>query len=310
MILGGPGSGKTCVLLDLADHLESKTEFGLLFIKADEYQDYQSEEEIAHSGLTKDIAGQCSRLAILRPVVIIIDSLDVLSTSRQYRPLRYFLSLIDQLRRIDNVAIVAACREFDLKYDPHLRDRDWGTTVTISPLDYQTQASPLLSRLGNDPDKVPENRRHALCNPQYLKHYAKLVHSGVSSVPMSHYGLYELLIDELIVHSPELGQHALDAIQTMAHEMLTHRSTGIAKAAFKLPSSINKLQSLEIIQERTPGRLEFSHQTWLEMLSVRYAITHGNNLPGSRYFCESLFWASKPKQTAKTSRDRLCLRRP
>ncbi|QKQ28072.1 hypothetical protein [Candidatus Reidiella endopervernicosa] len=32
--------------------------------------------------------------------------------------------------------------------------------------------------------------------------------------------------------------------------------------------------------------------------------------PGSRYFCESLFWASKPKQTAKTSRDRLCLRRP
>ncbi|QKQ27419.1 hypothetical protein [Candidatus Reidiella endopervernicosa] len=33
-------------------------------------------------------------------------------------------------------------------------------------------------------------------------------------------------------------------------------------------------------------------------------------LTGSRYFCESLFWASKPKQTAKTSRDRLCLRRP
>ncbi|QKQ25750.1 4Fe-4S binding protein [Candidatus Reidiella endopervernicosa] len=33
-------------------------------------------------------------------------------------------------------------------------------------------------------------------------------------------------------------------------------------------------------------------------------------LLGSRYFCESLFWASKPKQTAKTSRDRLCLRRP
>ncbi|QKQ27401.1 hypothetical protein [Candidatus Reidiella endopervernicosa] len=34
------------------------------------------------------------------------------------------------------------------------------------------------------------------------------------------------------------------------------------------------------------------------------------SLSGSRYFCGSLFWASKPKQTAKTSRDRLCLRRP
>ncbi|QKQ28032.1 hypothetical protein [Candidatus Reidiella endopervernicosa] len=31
---------------------------------------------------------------------------------------------------------------------------------------------------------------------------------------------------------------------------------------------------------------------------------------GESLFCESLFWASKPKQTAKTSRDRLCLRRP
>jgi hypothetical protein len=26
----------------------------------------------------------------------------------------------------------------------------------------------------------------------------------------------------------------------------------------------------------------------------------GENRPGSRYFCESLFWASQPKQAAKT----------
>ncbi|QKQ25059.1 MFS transporter [Candidatus Reidiella endopervernicosa] len=29
------------------------------------------------------------------------------------------------------------------------------------------------------------------------------------------------------------------------------------------------------------------------------AIRHFGTMPGSRYFCESLFWASKPKQTAK-----------
>ena len=35
---------------------------------------------------------------------------------------------------------------------------------------------------------------------------------------------------------------------------------------------------------------------WEDVLEIR----SGRNQAGSRYFCESLFWASQPKQAAKT----------
>ncbi|WP_221901699.1 hypothetical protein [Bathymodiolus platifrons methanotrophic gill symbiont] len=46
-----------------------------------------------------------------------------------------------------------------------------------------------------------------------------------------------------------------------------------------------------------PYKLKDSGVEWLGNIPAHWKI---DRLAGSRYFCESLFWASQPKQAAKT----------
>jgi hypothetical protein len=118
IITDRPGSGKTCLLLNLADYIEKSTSWGLLFIKGDLFSGIESETDLADQGTPQDIVGKCAHLAVSRKVVVIIDSLDVLALNREHRVLQVFLSLIDRLERISNVTLIGACRSFDLDYDP------------------------------------------------------------------------------------------------------------------------------------------------------------------------------------------------
>jgi hypothetical protein len=140
-----PGSGKTCLLLDLADYIEKSSPWGLLFIKGDQFTGVGAEQDLlVATELPEDIVGQCARLAGFRRVVVVIDSLDVLSLSRQHSALKVFLGLMDRLERVDGVTVIAACRSFDLEYDPLLRGRSWQQTVNLQPLDFESVVKPFL----------------------------------------------------------------------------------------------------------------------------------------------------------------------
>ncbi|TXL15588.1 hypothetical protein BMR05_02805 [Methylococcaceae bacterium HT4] len=48
-------------------------------------------------------------------------------------------------------------------------------------------------------------------------------------------------------------------------------------------------------------RFQISHLASTESSAqTKESIENHNKISGSRYFCESLFWASQPKQAAKT----------
>lgn len=139
-----PGSGKTCLLLDLTDSIEQSSPWGLLFIKGDQFTNVNTEQDLVERGLPEDIVGQCARLAGFRRVIVMIDSLDVLSLSRQHSALKFFLGLMDRLERVEGVTVIAACRKFDLEYDPLLRSRSWKHTVNLQPLDFESVVKPFL----------------------------------------------------------------------------------------------------------------------------------------------------------------------
>jgi len=138
-----PGSGKTCLLLDLADKIETNSNLNLLFIKGDRFTDAVTEDE----SLPKEIVEGCGLLSETTHVIVIIDSLDVLSGLRDHTSLNYFLKLIDQLQIIQNVTVIAACREFDLKYDPKLRDRKWDSEIKLADFDFEQTVVPILNDL-------------------------------------------------------------------------------------------------------------------------------------------------------------------
>ncbi|WP_308873516.1 SMEK domain-containing protein [Thiothrix subterranea] len=74
LITAPPGSGKTCVLLDIAEYVESEDKYSLLFIK-----DEKSIREYKIISSEASIVSMCKKLSASKRLVIIIDSLDVLS---------------------------------------------------------------------------------------------------------------------------------------------------------------------------------------------------------------------------------------
>jgi hypothetical protein len=195
-----PGSGKTCFLLDLADYIEREKALvlGLLFIKGDQFTNAESERDLVAKGLPEDIVGQCARLSEFRRTIVIIDSLDVLSLSRQHDTLKLFLGIIDRLEKVDGVTIVTACRNFDLDYDPLLRGRSWQHTVNLQPLDFDNEVKPFLINWSVDISNINPELQALLQVPQNLQIYEKLAKFGVSSQPKSVYELYNSFLEEVI----------------------------------------------------------------------------------------------------------------
>ena len=274
-----PGSGKTCLLLDLADHIEQSTPWGLLFIKGDQFADVETDADLVDRGLPQDIVGQCARLATFRKVVVLIDSLDVLSLSRRHGALKVFLGLMDRLERVDGVTVVTACRDFDLQYDPLLRGRQWEHTVPLEPLDFETVVEPFLRNWGIDPRSISAEFRKLLQLPQNLRLFEKLARVHAPRHLVSAYELYECFLDEIVAKDSQLGDKALGPLQHMAEHLMEQRTQTYSKVAFKADDTvIQRLISQEILFEPSPGTLVFSHMTLADSLIVRTFLAQNKTL--------------------------------
>jgi len=278
-----PGSGKTCVLLKLADLLERQScPWNLLFIKGDYFSEADTEQDLAARGLPENIVGQCDYLAKFCRVVVIIDSLDVLSLGRHHAALKLFLSLIDRLESIDGVTVIAACRTFDLEYDPLLRGRSWQRRINLEPLNFEKVVSSFLLGWDIDPHDIHTELRQLLQIPQNLHLYEKLakLRTGLQQ-PTSSYELCNSFLEEVVVKNSQLGSEALIALQNMARQLMQQRSQSYSKSAFNPGESIvRQLISQEVLLEpkASPGFLKFSHQTLADCLTVRANLAENKTL--------------------------------
>ena len=129
LLTGLPGSGKTCVMLNLQEALEQRSQtppdMVPLFIQSREFADLSTAQERQAQGLPEQWVEQAARLSEDSHVVVVIDSLDVLSIAREHVILTYFLAQIDLLLLIPNITVVTACRDFDRKYDRRIAVWQW-----------------------------------------------------------------------------------------------------------------------------------------------------------------------------------------
>lgn len=281
LLTDSPGSGKTCLLLDLADYIESEKEsvWGLLFIKGDQFTNAEREQDLVAKGLPEDIVGQCARFADFRRVVVIIDSLDVLSLNRQHDALKVFLGIIDRLEKLDGVTIITACRNFDLQYDPLLRGRSWQEKVNLQPLDFDNEVKPFLIDWNVNISRINPELKALLQIPQNLQIYGKLAKRGIQLQSVSAYELYNSFLEEIIVKNPTYGNVAIVALQNMAEQLMQQRTQSCSKVSFGTDEEIIRLLiSQEVLLEKSPGALEFTHQTLRECITVRAALAKNQTL--------------------------------
>lgn len=276
LVTDRPGSGKTCLLLNLADYIEQSTSWGLLFIKGDLFSGIKSEADLTVQGMPQDIVNKCAYLAASLKVVVIIDSLDVLALNREHGALQVFLSLLDRLEQLSNVTVISACRSFDLEYDPLLRERQWGEIMHIGDLDFETVVQPLLIKWGVNLELLPDELKKMLGLPQNLRLFAGIANRAEPYELRTPFQLQEAFIEEIIVKDSKLGQKALSVLHNTASYLVQNRVQSMPKSALSADEEIiQRLISQEVLALPRPGRIAFSHQVLLDAFVVRGSLSEG-----------------------------------
>ncbi|WMJ09397.1 ATP-binding protein [Nitrosomonas sp. sh817] len=269
LLTGTPGSGKTCVLLSLQEELEKRSDLATLFIQAREYANCTTPEARSSLGLPSNLIGQVGRMSDYRHTIVIIDSLDVLSLSREHTVLSFFLAQIDQLLLIPNVTVIAACREFDRKYDRRLSEREWDQTVNNAPLDWETVVSPLVSKIGVDPASLDTITRNLLQNPRELAIFADIAQQAGGFNIATSQALSRKYLETIVQSDAALGETAMIAIEQMANRMLKSRRLDIPHMQIQVSDEIFKrLLSTGVLHQNQSGNIEYGHQTLLDVLVV------------------------------------------
>jgi hypothetical protein len=277
LVLGEPGIGKTCVLLDVADALEQDPSRVLLFIKGDRFSGAQTMAELVERGLPDDVVGRCARLAVHQPVVVVVDALDVLSLQRASGTLGLFLGLIERLAAIQDVAVVAACRTFDLQFDPLLRGTAWGTRVAVGLLDIDPHVTSILEQLGVDPGQLDRDLLELLRVPGRLWLYEQVVKDGPLQRVGSVYELHDRYLESL-GREPGWGPEALDVLARVAARMQEKRTLEVSRAEMHAPTDVVQGLLSRGSLVATERGYTFAHQELLDVVAVRSAQRRGDRL--------------------------------
>ena len=283
LLTGLPGSGKTCVMLNLQEALEERTQTRAdivpLFIQSREFADLATAQERQAQGLPEKWVEQAARLAEDAHVVVVIDSLDVLSIAREHSVLTYFLAQIDQLLLIPNITVITACRDFDRKYDRRIAARQWGCDFQCLPLDWESEIAPLLEKLRIDSITIDHVTRELIRNPRELALFVELAQREGSFNVVTSQALAQRYLDTIVQADPALGDTAMQEIESIANAMLQSRTLSIPRQRFNASQDIlRRLHSLNVLQDTHDGKLTFGHQTLLDVLVICGAVRRGVSL--------------------------------
>ncbi|MBX3325477.1 MAG: AAA family ATPase [Nitrospira sp.] len=283
LLTGLPGSGKTCVMLSLQEALEQRmqtqTDLVPLFIQSREFADLTTARDRQAQGLPEQWVEQVARLAEDAHVVVVIDSLDVLSIAREHNILTYFLAQIDRLLLIPNVTVITACRDFDRKYDRRIAARQWDCELQCAPLDWEAEVTPLLDKLGIDSTTIDTITRELIRNPRELVLFVELAQREGSFNVVTSQALAQRYLDTIVRADPALGDTAMQAIEAIAAVMLKTRNLSTPHQRLGASQDIlRRLHSLNVLQETHDGNVTFGHQTLLDVLVISGAVRKGITL--------------------------------
>jgi len=283
LLTGLPGSGKTCVMLALQDALEerarSRSDIVPLFIQSREFADMATSQDRQAQGLSEQWVESAARMAEDAHVIVVIDSLDVLSIAREHRVLDYFLAQIDRLLLMQNITVVTACRDFDRYYDRRIAIRQWDCELKCQPLGWSTEIAPLLVELGIATATIDAVTRELIRNPRELALFVELAQREGSFSVVTSQALAQRYLDIIVRADSALGDAAIRAIEAVASEMLTSRSLVVPHQRFTASYEIQRaLCSLNVLQTTQDGKLTFGHQTLLDVLVISGAVRSGVSL--------------------------------
>lgn len=283
LLEGGPGAGKSCVLLNLVDQLEQDPDapYQVIYLQTKEFDGIGNGTDRISQELDHDLPRKIARFAECHPVVVAMDSLDVIAISTGGAAFRYFSTLIDQLRNIPNIFIVASCRTFDAAYDSRLRAIPWEKRISVKPWDWKEEIVPLFEKWGWNASQVGDRQKCLLSSPYMLWIYHELRQQGMVPTQSNDIDLLSGYLKFSL--NEKMGEPSRKRIEKSLHRialrmLARHRMEIMEEETELQEEDIRILQSLHILEKSGHSNLRFGHQTYLDLILVTNAIRQGKTL--------------------------------
>ena len=279
-VLGKPGSGKSALVSTLA-HRYIERGWPLLAIKADMLDaDISAESELQeHLGLDARPSDLLEQLAETRPVLLILDQVDVLAGYIDLRTARLsvLLNLVRRLGRTDNIHIVISSRTFEFHHDSRLKSvAAESVSLELPPW---SEVLKLLESHGVHAAGWPQDAQEVMRSPQALATYLTLKGRHASEAFTSYQTMLDRLWKERVLEHDEGGRRSLLATE-IANRMADEESLWLATARFdENTRGMDALESAGILT-RLDTRVGFTHQTLFDYALARNFAREPGRLSG------------------------------
>ena len=266
LLLGPPGSGKTCLLAKIGSRF-AKAGTAVLAIKADLFpHDKKTIDEWAATELNIGLSflELVQTVSARETVVVLVDQLDALANTVDLTSSRLneILSFIEKCSELPNVYVISSCRNFDYSYDSRFR--------RLTPKAYQLslptweEASEKLRSAGIAPEQIQPKLQEMLRTPQHLSMFMRLKsHSSART-----FETYSEMIGEFW-NATVTTSEEIDFINRLTSKLVETESIWTPLAEIEFDGNVVSRLCSKGLLERKNNQLRFSHQTIQEYAVAR-----------------------------------------
>lgn len=283
LLVGSAGCGKTVILRDVVDSIQQE-QIPCLALKADIHSGTSLTELSQILNLPDTIDRLIGSLSESHStVVLLIDQIDALSQSLSVnrQPLRIYFNLIQRLLSMPNIRIIVSCREFDLHFDPLLRQFETNEIQRVGSLS-DVELDFVLKKVGIEPSSIHPSLRSLLRTPIHLDIFCTICSPDLKLLSLNTLqDLYNELWKQKILARQAMDERAalLDAVHALSDKMYASQklSVTIDQFADGWPKAIGYLQSESLIF--VTGRLvQFFHQSFFDYVFARSFVASGKGI--------------------------------
>ena len=284
LLYGKAGIGKSIVMHDLLEELQSNQDFLVLGLKSDQIEFVDTEVLRQNIHLAKPIETVIEEMAQkYKRVILLIDQIDALSLSLSSNrtPLRSLLKLIGQIQHIPNVRVVISCRPYDLEYDPLLDNLRIKNKWELKEFT-QKQVEGILIE-NNCKEQMNDNLLRFLGNPLHLYLFLKVKPEEQLTDPLSTDLLYHQLWRKYVLDDSvrKFNKDRLLALfDKLVSTMYERQELSIHIRAFETDFSaeLQYLLTNELLLKTKSNQIQFFHQTLFDYVYARRFTEQGHDL--------------------------------
>lgn len=284
LLYGKAGIGKSIVMHDLLEKLQSKDDYLVLGLKSDQVEFVDTDELSRKIHLRQPIEIVVKEMAQkYRRVVLLIDQIDALSLSLSSNrtPLRSLLKVISLVQSIHNVRIVISCRPYDLEFDPLLDNLKIKNKWELKELTKEQVLQTLKDNQCNE--RLSDNLLRFLGNPLHLYLFLKVKSYEQLTDPLSTDLLYHQLWRKYVNNDNVRKvdkEKLLSLLDSLVSTMYKRQELSVHIREFETTydAELRYLFTNGLLIITKHGQVQFFHQTLFDYVYARRFTERGDNL--------------------------------